>query len=240
MTRKHLGKVSSNYSSASFKTLDPIPRALNSDSFGVDFWNAYEFTYLDKNKLPVLKVLEIEVPSNSKNIVESKSLKIYLNSFYKKKYIYQKDVLTEIKKDLDKITGSSIKVRFVNKYINEPDSINLNNTKLKNTPSNKILLFSGFRSICPVTAQPDFANIYILTEAKIDISWLNNFLVSYKDKGDFHEQCIEGIFSKINTKYEPKNLDIIGRFMRRGGIDINPVRSLNKKPFFTNFRFFNQ
>ena len=240
MTRKHLGKASSNYSSASFKTLDPIPRALNSDSFGVDFWNAYEFTYLDKNNLPVLKVLEIAVPSNSKNIVESKSLKIYLNSFYKKKYKYQKDVLTVIKKDLDKITESSIKVRFVNKYINAPDSINLNNTKLKKTPSNKILLFTGFRSICPVTAQPDFANIYILTEAKIDISWLNNFLVSYKDKGDFHEQCIEGIFSKINTKYEPKNLDIIGRFMRRGGIDINPVRSLNKKPFFTNFRFFNQ
>ena len=240
MTRKHLGKATSNYSSASFKTLDPIPRALNSDSFGVDFWNAYEFTYLDKNNLPVLKVLEIAVPSNSKNIVESKSLKIYLNSFYKKKYKYQKDVLTVIKKDLDKITESSIKVRFVNKYINAPDSINLNNTKLKNTPSNKILLFSGFRSICPVTAQPDFANIYILTEAKIDILWLNNFLVSYKDKGDFHEQCIEGIFSEINKKYEPKNLDIIGRFMRRGGIDINPVRSLNKKPFFTNFRFFNQ
>ena len=240
MTRKHLGKATSNYSSASFKTLDPIPRALNSDSFGVDFWNAYEFTYLDKNNLPVLKVLEIAVPSNSKNIVESKSLKIYLNSFYKKKYKYQKDVLTVIKKDLDKITESSIKVRFVNKYINAPDSINLNNTKLKNTPSNKILLFSGFRSICPVTAQPDFANIYILTEAKIDILWLNNFLVSYKDKGDFHEQCIEGIFSEINKKYEPKNLDIIGRFMRRGGIDINPIRSLNKKPFFTNFRFFNQ
>ncbi len=240
MTRKHLGKATSNYSSASFKTLDPIPRALNSDSFGVDFWNAYEFTYLDKNNLPVLKVLEIAVPSNSKNIVESKSLKIYLNSFYKKKYKYQKDVLTVIKKDLDKITESSIKVRFVNKYINAPDSINLNNTKLKKTPSNKILLFTGFRSICPVTAQPDFANIYILTEAKIDISWLNNFLVSYKDKGDFHEQCIEGVFSKINKKYEPKNLDIIGRFMRRGGIDINPARSLDKKPFFTNFRFFNQ
>ena len=240
MTRKHLGKATSNYSSASFKTLDPIPRALNSDSFGVDFWNAYEFTYLDKNNLPVLKVLEIAVPSNSKNIVESKSLKIYLNSFYKKKYKYQKDVLTVIKKDLDKITESSIKARFVNKYINAPDSINLNNTKLKKTPSNKILLFTGFRSICPVTAQPDFANIYILTEAKIDISWLNNFLVSYKDKGDFHEQCIEGIFSEINKKYEPKNLDIIGRFMRRGGIDINPIRSLNKKPFFTNFRFFNQ
>jgi 7-cyano-7-deazaguanine reductase len=240
MTRKHLGKATSNYAAASFKTLDPIPRALNSDSFGVDFWNAYEFTYLDKNKLPVLKVLEIAVPSNSKNIVESKSLKIYLNSFYKNKYKYQKDVLTVIKKDLDKITGSSIEVRFVNKYINAPDSFNLNNTRLKYTPSNKILLFTGFRSICPVTAQPDFANIYIVTESKIDITWLNNFLISYKDRGDFHEQCIEGIFSAINTKYKPKNLDIVGRFMRRGGIDINPVRSLNKKPFFKNFRFFNQ
>jgi 7-cyano-7-deazaguanine reductase len=240
MTRKHLGKATSNYAAASFKTLDPIPRALNTDSFGVDFWNAYEFTYLDKNKLPVLKVLEIAVPSNSKNIVESKSLKIYLNSFYKNKYKYQKDVLTVIKKDLDKITGSSIEVRFVNKYINAPDSFNLNNTRLKYTPSNKILLFTGFRSICPVTAQPDFANIYIVTESKIDITWLNNFLISYKDRGDFHEQCIEGIFSAINTKYKPKNLDIVGRFMRRGGIDINPVRSLNKKPFFKNFRFFNQ
>lgn len=240
MSRKHLGKVVKSYSSASFKTLDPIPRNLNRDSFGMDFWNAFEFTYLDKNNLPVLRVLEISIPSDSKNIVESKSLKIYLNSFYNKQYSHKEDVLNIIKKDLDKITEASINIRFINKFSQAPDSLNLNTTKLKKSPSQRVLLFTGFRSICPVTAQPDFANIYVYTDVKIDISWLNNFLVSYKDKGDFHEQCIEAIFLEIKNKYNPKKLDIIGRFMRRGGIDINPIRSLSKKPYFKNFRFFNQ
>ena len=137
-------------------------------------------------------------------------------------------------------TFKQINIRFINKFSQAPDSLNLNTTKLKKSPSQRVLLFTGFRSICPVTAQPDFANIYVYTDVKIDISWLNNFLVSYKDKGDFHEQCIEAIFLEIKNKYNPKKLDIIGRFMRRGGIDINPIRSLSKKPYFKNFRFFNQ
>jgi len=131
MSRKHLGKVVKSYSSASFKTLDPIPRNLNNDSFGMDFWNAFEFTYLDKNKLPVLRVLEISIPSDSKNIVESKSLKIYLNSFYNKQYSHKEDVLNIIKKDLDKITKASINIRFINKFSKAPESLNLNTTKLK-------------------------------------------------------------------------------------------------------------
>ena len=83
MKTKHLGKTNTN-KPIGFKILDPIPRNNISKSFGVDFWNAYEFSYLDSNKNPVLKVMEIKIPSSSINIVESKSLKLYLNSYYKK------------------------------------------------------------------------------------------------------------------------------------------------------------
>ena len=107
-------------------------------------------------------------------------------------------------------------------------------------PANKPLKFSGFRSICPVTSQPDFANIYILCNKKLDVSFLCDLFISFRDTGEFHEQCIENIFKALNEKYECSYLEVMGRFMRRGGIDINPVRSSNKKLFFDNFRFFNQ
>ena len=92
MKTKHLGKIITK-TPVGYKILDPIIRDRLSESHGIDIWNAYEFSYLDANKLPVLKVLEITIPSCSKYIVESKSLKLYLNSFYKKKFIYEKDVL---------------------------------------------------------------------------------------------------------------------------------------------------
>ena len=91
-----------------------------------------------------------------------------------------------------------------------------------------------------MTSQPDFANIYINSELPIDIKWLRSYLVSYRDKGDFHEQCIENIYKDIVNKYKVARLEVCGRFLRRGGIDINPIRSSHKKLFFCNFREFNQ
>jgi 7-cyano-7-deazaguanine reductase len=239
MKTKHLGKNNSK-SAIGYKIIDPIERIRSSESFGYDFWNAYEFSYLDVNKQPTLKVLEIKIPASSKFIIESKSLKLYLNSFYKKTFPSERHVLTKIEKDLSKVSKASIELKFIKKFQVEPISLNLNTTTRKYTKKNYPICFDGFRSICPVTSQPDFAKIYILTTAKIDTKWLRKLLSSFKESGEFHEQCIESIFSKLSKNFHNENIEVCGRFLRRGGIDINPIRSSKKTLFFKNFRAFNQ
>jgi 7-cyano-7-deazaguanine reductase len=236
---KHLGK-NNNKPLSGYKILDPILRNINGLSYGHDIWNAYEFSYLDSNKQPTLRVLEIKIPASSEYIVESKSLKLYLNSFYKKTFINEKDVLLRIKRDLTKITKTDVEIRFINKFHIEPKSLNLNTTLIKFTKPNYPICFDGFRSICPVTSQPDFAKIYIFSSTKIETKWLKRLLNSFKESGEFHEQCIEDIFSKLQTKYLHEDFEVCGRFLRRGGIDINPIRSSKKSLFFKNFRAFNQ
>ena len=122
MKTKFLGKneIGINYSGSS-KILDPIVRQKKlSDIVGVDYWNAYEFTYLDSNRRPVLKVVELNIPASSPITVESKSLKLYLNSFYKKKFISESVVLNKIIKDLSKLTKSEVKAKFIRKFSKEP------------------------------------------------------------------------------------------------------------------------
>jgi len=239
MKTKHLGKNKSNPLTG-YKILDPIKRIRSSESYGYDFWNAYEFSYLDVNKQPTLKVLEIKIPVTSKFIIESKSLKLYLNSFYKKTFSSDSDVLTKIKKDLSRVSKANIELKFIKKFQIEPNSLNLNTTTRTYTQKNYPTCFNGFRSICPVTSQPDFAKIYILTPVKIETKWLRQLLTSFKESGEFHEQCIENIFSKLNKKFLNQDFEVCGRFLRRGGIDINPVRSTKKTLLFKNFRAFNQ
>ena len=91
MKTKHLGKNNLKIPTG-FKILDPIERNKVPNSYGVDFWNAYEFSFLDSARHPVLKVLEIIIPASSLYMVESKSLKLYLNSFYKKKFLSDEEV----------------------------------------------------------------------------------------------------------------------------------------------------
>ena len=230
MKTKFLGKNKNlNNLPGSFKILDPIPRNTQSKNvFGLDYWNAFEFSFLNANKDPLLKVIEIVIPASSQYTVESKSLKLYLNSFYKKKFLNNADVLKKITNDLNKLTKSSVKIKFINKFHKEPESLNLNKTSLKFTKPNLPICFSGFRSICPVTSQPDFAKIFINTDAKIKVNWLKSYLISFKEKGEFHEQCIERIFQDIMQQCQPKSLTVYGRYTRRGGVDINPIRSTEK------------
>ena len=239
MTTKFLGKTVGK-TPTGFKVLDPIERGKAAHAYGIDYWNAYEFNYLDDKRLPVLKVLQISIPSSSTFTVESKSLKLYLNAFYKKSFSSDKDVLGRIIKDLSKLTTSLVEAKFLKKFSPEPEALDINTTKRLNTKPLEVIKFTGFRSICPVTSQPDFANIYISSDLPIDIKWLLSYLVSYRDKGDFHEQCIENIYKDIAYKYKIIRLEVCGRFLRRGGIDINPIRSTHKKLLFSNFREFNQ
>lgn len=242
MKTKFLGNNKSSINSpGSSRILDPIVRQNQSSVIsGVDYWNAYEFSFLDSNRHPVLKVVEIVIPASSPRTVESKSLKLYLNSFYKKKFENEADVLLKITKDLSRLTKSEVKAKFIKKFSIEPKSLNLNATVLKFTKPKLPICFSGFRSICPVTSQPDFANIYIYTDQKIHVSWLKSYLISFKEKGEFHEQCIEDMLYALIDKYPDSSFEVCGRFMRRGGIDINPIRSNKKTLMFKNFRVFNQ
>ena len=239
MKTKFLGKAN-KLKKTGKNLLDNIPRIKKDIKFGFDIWNVYDFMHLDKNKIPHLAVLEIIIPSNSDFIIESKSMKLYLNDFYNKSFKTINEISQIIKKDIEFKIKSKIKVRSIKSFSKEPTVININKLKLKSSPNKKVLKFNGFRSICPVTSQPDFASIYIYSDKTIDLKWLKNFLISFTDHGGFHEQCIELIFTELKNKFHINHLEVCGRFQRRGGIDINPIRGTHKKKLFANFREFNQ
>ena len=235
MNPKYLGKDDSLSRNSS---LDRISRKESRKdfsefkSYGLDIWNAYEFSYLLNGK-PKIVVLEISIPSNSKYTIESKSMKLFLNSFFNKNFANQAEVINILTKRISKkcnlgvkiVSKSSFKTFDRNKYTNKSG----------------LLVYKGFRSICPVTSQPDWGSIYIYSSSNtLNKKEIYNFLFSLRNHGGFHENCVEKIFLYIKETFSIDHLEICGRFLRRGGIDINPIRSSQKKLFFTNFREFNQ
>ena len=243
MKIKYLGQQSTpKLDSYSPDFLDSIPRHnqhLNK-FFGLDYWNAYEFSYLNSKNLPVIEALEIKIPMHSAFTVESKSLKIYLASFYNKKFNNSTRAYKLIETDLSKLLNSQVSVRKLNRFDDAPSSSLVSRFKNK-VPKNKVIHFQGFRSICPVTSQPDWGNIYIHSMSDpMDSKKLIKFLKSYRNKGDFHEACIESIFISLRDDFKIDDLTVYGKFLRRGGIDINPIRSTSKKFIFKNFRDFSQ
>ena len=243
MKIKYLGNKSTpKLDSYSPSFLDAIPRNnqhLN-NFFGLDYWNAYEFSYLNSRNLPVIEALEIKISMHSLLTVESKSLKLYLASFYNKKFSKPASAYTLIEKDLTKILDSSVSVRKLNRFDEVPISTLISKFKNK-VPKNKVTHFQGFRSICPVTSQPDWGNIYIHSASDpIDSKELIKLLKSFRNRGDFHEACIESIFISLKNDFRIDDLTVYGKFLRRGGIDINPIRSTSKKLIFKNFRDFSQ
>ena len=243
MKIKYLGQQSTpKLDSYSPDFLDSIPRHnqhLNK-FFGLDYWNAYEFSYLNSKNLPVIEALEIKIPMHSAFTVESKSLKLYLASFYNKKFNNSTRAYKLIEGDLSKLLNSQVSVRKLNRFDDAPSSTLVSRFKNK-VPKNKVIHFQGFRSICPVTSQPDWGNIYIHSMSNpMDSKKLIKFLKSFRNKGDFHEACIESIFISLRDDFKIDDLTVYGKFLRRGGIDINPIRSTSKKLIFKNFRDFSQ
>lgn len=234
MKPKYLGKqnLSRNL------TLDKISREESRkdynkfESFGVDIWNAYEFSYLLNDK-PKLIVLEISIPSNSLYTVESKSMKLFLNSFYNKNFASSKEVLEILRKKISSKCKSNVKI------ISKSSFKSFDKSEFTNKLG--FIVYKGFRSICPVTSQPDWGNIYLYSSTdSLNKRDIFNFLFSFRNHGGFHESCVEKIFLHIKESYSVNHLEVCGRFLRRGGIDINPIRSSQKKLFFKNFREFNQ
>ena len=228
MKPKFLGKKNLTFKSPSANILDAINRKPSKEMFGEDIWNAYEFNFLSKSNKPILLPLEIRILASSKKTVESKSLKLYLNSYSDFKST-QNNIITKITKDLSNITKSNVIVKAM---IKKDHTIKPKSLRYVNAQKNDgdLLRYEGFRSLCPVTTQPDFATIYIQHKSEVTPSkQIIDHLLTYRTKGEFHERCIEDICLYLSFSLKLKSLTVIGRFMRRGGIDINPIRSLTKK-----------
>ncbi|MDH3748622.1 MAG: NADPH-dependent 7-cyano-7-deazaguanine reductase QueF [Gammaproteobacteria bacterium] len=239
--------------------LHPIARAesraalgLGSDLpfHGVDIWNAWELSWLDKNGKPEAASAEIRVAADSANIVESKSLKLYLNSFSMSRFESADEVASLVENDLQKCVAGDISLRLERPQATDArttqilsgtciDNMQLTcdsyevDAELLSSDADQIVdatLHSHLlRSLCPVTAQPDSGSVLIeYSGAKIEPASLLRYIVSFRNHSDFHEACVERIFQDIKHQCGAERLTVYARYQRRGGIDINPFRSTEK------------
>jgi 7-cyano-7-deazaguanine reductase len=213
---------------------------------GADLWTAYEISWLDPRGKPQLAIASFRVPADSPAIVESKSLKLYLGS-YAQESLPDRDALARrITADLTRACGARVEVAltpsvgFEGLAISELPGESLDNIEIAvdaYTPAKELLVAADppaeetlrsalFRSNCPVTGQPDYADILVRYRGpRIDRAALLRYLVSYRKHAAFHEACVERIFIDVLERCRPQALTVYARFMRRGGIDINPFRS---------------
>ena len=233
--------------------LYPIPRTNNWEGRGYakppfrgcDVWNAYELSWLNPKGLPQVAVAEFRVPCESPYIIESKSFKLYLNSFNLTRFESVEQVRQHLVDDLTRVAGAPVSVAIqsvdapakieqlqgesldqmdveIEHYQPAPQLLRTINGKVVDESLYSHLL----KSNCPVTGQPDWASIQIDYRGEpIDREALLQYLVSYREQGDFHEQCVEQIFLDILDHCQPEQLTVYARYLRRGGLDINPFRS---------------
>ncbi len=228
---------------------------------GSDIWNAWDLTWLDKNGLPQVATAEIHVPADSPNLVESKSLKLYLGSFAMSAFESGQDLRAVITRDLSGVTGSDVYVvvrdpgavdgsavaRLPGLCIDsQPVSCNVYEVDagLLSADADDIVaedLHSHLlRSLCPVTGQPDMGSLsFSYRGPRIDPAALLRYVVSYRQHQDFHEACVERMFMDIREHCGAEQLIVYARYQRRGGIDINPFRS-NFEASMPNARLWRQ
>jgi 7-cyano-7-deazaguanine reductase len=265
-----LGKKSAYENKYNPTLLFPIPRKIKRDEIeipaqlpftGFDIWTAFEMSWLNPKGKPVVAVGEFRIPCESPNIIESKSFKLYLNSFNNSKFESFEQVAAIAKKDLSAAAGIEIQVEIapLNKTgktvstlagqcLDELDiecsEYQPNPTFLKTepTPTEEILYSDLLKSNCLVTEQPDWGSIEIRYSGnKINHEGLLKYIVSLRDHNEFHEQCVERIFSDLLKNCAPKELTVYARYTRRGGLDINPFRTNSKlAPMIANTRLVRQ
>jgi 7-cyano-7-deazaguanine reductase len=237
--------------------LYPIPRQGKRDEIGVsadalpfhgvDVWNGYELSWLDLRGKPVVAVAEFRFPATTPNIVESKSFKLYLNSFAQERLADTDAVRAILVRDLSTAAGGPAEVilrapgELDGTPIGEPEGALLDAQELDfdsygpprpdflgthTGDAREVLVSHLLRSNCPVTGQPDWGSVQIAyTGAPIDRAGLLRYLVSFRSHTEFHEQCVERIFMDIRERCAPRELAVYARYTRRGGLDINPFRS---------------
>jgi 7-cyano-7-deazaguanine reductase len=228
---------------------------------GVDIWNAWELTWLSLNGQPQIASCEIRIPAASPRIVESKSLKLYLNSFSMSPYASRSDIASTIENDLGACTESDVHVAlgdgnpggevalqsFPGQCIDAGDvacdTWEVAPGYLQSDAQNTVgesLHSHLLRSLCPVTRQPDIGSVLVSYRGpRIERAGLLRYIVSYRKHSDFHEACVERMFLDLMAHCNCEELTVFARYQRRGGIDINPYRSTDNSPA-ANLRLWRQ
>ena len=243
-----------------------VPRAPQRQEIGIegalpftggDRWTAFELTWVDQRGKPAVAIASFEVPATSPAIVESKSVKLYLGSFAQTPFTSADAVTAAIARDLTKAVDAPVPVtliapsafaqlRIVELEGESLDGLAVHIDRYEVDPS--LLAVAGpsaaetlrsdlFRSLCPVTGQPDFASIAVAYRGpRIDRAGLLRYLVSYRHHPGFHEHCAERIFVDVMGACRCETLSVHMRFTRRGGVDINPFRTNAGVPAPANVR----
>ncbi|MDO6565468.1 NADPH-dependent 7-cyano-7-deazaguanine reductase QueF [Alteromonas sp. 1_MG-2023] len=244
------------------KLLQGVPRSLsrntlslNADSLpfsGIDIWTGYELSWLNPKGKPHVALLECYVPVTSVNLIESKSFKLYLNSFNQTAFDSAENVRATLESDLSACAGEPVVValtlpnQFNKLKFKEFDGVLLDDldivvetyqpdTSLLNATTDKTaetLVSHLLKSNCLITSQPDWASVQIRYEGNsINHEGLLKYLISFRQHNEFHEQCVERIYCDIMQHCQPDKLTVCARYTRRGGLDINPFRSNFEKPY---------
>jgi 7-cyano-7-deazaguanine reductase len=242
--------------------LQGVPRSLSRDTLsldadelpfsGIDTWNGYELSWLNNKGKPNVAILMCDVPISSPNLIESKSFKLYLNSFNQTAFASHQDVKTTIEKDLSLCAGEQVRVslilssefnqltfkEFSGEIIDDLDvdvtdySPNTQFLDVGDEVVSETLVSHLLKSNCLITSQPDWASVQIRYQGKaIDKYGLLKYLISFRQHNEFHEQCVERIYCDIMAHCKPTKLTVCARYTRRGGLDINPFRSNFESPY---------
>lgn len=214
---------------------------------GLDIWNAYEFSWLNNNGKPEVAVAQFQVPANSPQLIESKSLKLYLGSYSGTRFGSSKEVITTLEADLRLAARAPVNALLfspdhmqhegiasfmgtsldkldveIDDYYWNPELLKLESSTIVRESVHTHL----FMSLCPLTGQPDFASIMIQYNGNsISHEGLLRYLVSYRGHAEFAEQVTERIFMDITNRCAPERLAVMARYTRRGGIEINSHRT---------------
>lgn len=251
--------------------LFPIPRSENRLKLdikpnqalpfvGVDIWNAFELSWLNKKGKPQIALAEFQIPADSLNMIESKSFKLYLNSFNSARFDDEAEVRERLITDLSAVAGSKISTRLhstetiAKKGMQEMSGVLMDRLDIEIDPSlsadpallevngsfgpiEQCLVSHLLKSNCPVTGQPDWASIQIRYQGRpILEEGLLRYLIGFRQLGEFHEHCVETIFTDIKRQCKPEKLSVYARYTRRGGLDINPFRTDHNAPWPENTR----
>ncbi|MDO9419449.1 MAG: NADPH-dependent 7-cyano-7-deazaguanine reductase QueF [Herminiimonas sp.] len=263
-----LGKTSAYIDQYDASLLFPIARAVKREElglkealpfFGADLWTAYELSWLNLRGKPQVALAHITVPCESPRIVESKSFKLYLNSFNQTRFLDAREVRERIRADLNAVVGAGVGVKtlgpelFDQEPVHELDGLNLDRLDVEclhytpapeslfadadEPPVSETLVSNLLKSNCPVTGQPDWGSVQIrYAGPPIDQEGLLQYLVSFRKHNEFHEQCVERIFMDVWTRCRPLKLSVYARYTRRGGLDINPFRTSYPQALPANIR----
>ncbi|NUN61601.1 MAG: NADPH-dependent 7-cyano-7-deazaguanine reductase QueF [Burkholderiaceae bacterium] len=272
--QSQLGKASAYADQYDPSLLFPIPRATKRAEIGIsgsppflgaDLWTAFELSWLNERGKPQVALAHITVPCETPNIVESKSFKLYLNSFNNTRFASAQDVQARMRADISEAAwrGAAhpgtvgVKLLLPEQFDREPvhelDGLNLDRLDIECTqyqpaperlsanfdeaPVSEVLVSHLLKSNCLVTGQPDWGSVRIAYSGpQIDQEGLLQYIVSFRNHNEFHEQCVERIFMDLWTRCKPIKLEVYARYTRRGGLDINPWRTSHPQALPANTR----